>query len=247
MGKSGTTRSWTFRAGVGALVAGTVLAVGGLSVAPAGADHVDPVNIVGNNNPDCGDLGYTYEFKINSQPSNQIYPVTEAQSGIVGGGSVTISNAGVDHGVFYFDFASTIAWDAVIVKQGNAGASYTYVPPSTGDTDLHPSTTDGEPDGAISHVSFCRDDATTTTSEETTTTEDTTTTTEGTTTSETVLGTTVTQGESTTSETVKGVVVERQLPRTGATSELMTYAAMVLIASGMALLATSKRSLSAHR
>ncbi|MCO6438993.1 MAG: hypothetical protein J5J06_18015, partial [Phycisphaerae bacterium] len=137
--------------GLVSIVSGVLLAVSGLTL-PASATDLTPVDVAGN--PTCADLGYLFGFKIDSQPAAGTYPVTEAESGIVGGGTVTISNVVVIDGVIYFDWSSTIPWDAVSVKQGDAAAVYYYVPASTGDTGLHPSLTDAEPNGSISHVDF---------------------------------------------------------------------------------------------
>ena len=150
--------------GLVSIVSGVLLAVSGLTV-PASATDLTPVDVTGN--PTCADLGFLYGFKIDDiqeLPVAGTYPVTEAESGIVGGGTVTISNVVVTDGVVYFDWSSTIPWDAVTVKQGNGAAVYYYVPASTGDTALHPSLTDAEPNGSISHVDFCRDDGTTSSS-----------------------------------------------------------------------------------
>ena len=143
-----------------------------------------PVDYTANDNPTCAMVlapaSPVYEFKIDATPTNGTYPFTEAQSGVVGGGSVTISNAGVVSGVYEFDFSSTTTWDAVIVKQADGASVFYYNPERSADTDLYPSKTNGQPTGDISHVTFCRDSVVTTTT--TTTTEATTTTTEATTT-----------------------------------------------------------------
>ena len=240
-----TKRSGLFKTGVATLTGGILLAVGSFAMAPAGAASVAPTQTA-LGNPTCQQLNpaWVNDFKIDAQPSNGVYNVSEADSGVVGGGTVTISNAGVVNGVFEFDWASTIAWDAVVVKQGDGAQYYDYTPGSTGDTDLTPSTQNQQPTGGISHLLFCRDNVDTTT---TTTTEGTTTTTEGTTTttvastttSETVLGTTVTKPDPTTSETVLGTTVNR-LPRTGSGTTVLLLSASGLMALGLALVGTAK-------
>jgi LPXTG-motif cell wall-anchored protein len=229
----------TMRLGLGTLIVGAVMLVGGM--APASAEHVDPVDFVADDNPSCTDVNVAYvnEFKINTAPANQVYDVSAADSGVEGGATITISNAGVVNGVYEFDWASSIGWDAVIVKQGDGAAVYTYVTDSMGDTNLHPSLTNGQPTNGISHVTFCRDNVTTTTTESTTTT------TEGTTTSETVLGTVVTQGAApTTSPTVLGAQVTRTLPATGTstTSVLATLGTAMVLAGGIALLVGARKA-----
>ena len=229
----------TMRLGLVTLTVGVMMLVA--APGPAGADHVDPVDFVANDNPTCAEVSAAYvnEFKIDSAPANQVYNVSAADSGVVGGATITISNAGVVAGVFEFDWASSIGWDAVIVKQGDGAAVFTYVTDSMGDTNLHPSLTNGQPTGGISHVTFCRDNVTTTTTESTTTT------TEGTTTSETVLGTVVTQGAApTTSPTVLGAQVTRTLPATGSstTSVLATVGGALVLAGGIALLVGGRRA-----
>jgi len=189
-----TKRSGLFKTGVATLSGGIILAVSGLAVAqaPAGATDVVPVDLPGTN-PSCGDLGFDIEFKIEGGGNldEGDYAVSEDEGGP---GTVTISNAGVVDGVYYFDWSSDLEWDAVIVKQGTKGTVYHYDPESMGDTELHPSTTDDQPDSGVSHVSFCSDGVDTTTS----TTESTTTTTEGTTTTEST--TTTTEAPTTTTE-----------------------------------------------
>jgi hypothetical protein len=227
--------------------------VSGLTL-PASATDLTPVDVPGN--PSCADLGFLYGVKIDDiqgLPVVGTYPVSEAESGIVGGGTVTISNVVLADGVVFFDWSSTIPWAAVVVKQGNAAAVYYYVPASTGDTGLHPSLTDGEPDGSISHIDLCRDDGTTssssssssssstssstsTTEATTSTTQATTSTTEGTTSS--VEGTSTSRETETTEQgttSVLGAVIERPaptaLPRTGTSTAVLT-----LLGTGLVLL-----------
>jgi len=232
----------TIRLGLAAVTAGVTL----LIAAPASADHVDPVDFAADDNPSCGDVSAAYvnEFTINSAPTNQVYNVSAADSGVAGGATITISNAGVVAGVFEFDWASSIAWDAVIVKQGDGAAVYTYVPEVTGDTDLHPSLTNGQPTGGVSHVTFCRDNVTTTTTTSTTTTSTTlaTTTTQGITNSASVLGVVVTRPTPTSVGTQ--VLGEQVLPATGtsASSVLATLGVLLVAAGASALLIGGRRA-----
>ena len=59
-----------------------------------------------------------------------------------------------------FSFTSNIAVSAVFVKAGNGGILYTFDPPTTVGTDL------ASPKDSISHVSFCWNEDTTTTTEQ---------------------------------------------------------------------------------
>lgn len=216
--------------GLLSLLSGVLLAVFGLTI-PAGATDVTPVDVPGN--PRCADLGFPFGFKLDMQPVAGTYPVSEAESGVAGGGTVTISNVEVVDGVIYFDWSSTIAWDAVSVKQSTGAAVYHYDPEATADMALHPSLTNGLPTGSISHVDWCRDNVVTTTTESTTTTTEATTTTEVTTTTE---GTTTTASTALTAPTVLGAVVEQApaaatLPVTGGPD-----VELVLLGLGLVLL-----------
>jgi LPXTG-motif cell wall-anchored protein len=223
----------TIRLGLAAITVGVMF----LAAAPAGADHVDPVDFAADDNPTCADVNAAYvnEFKIDSQPTNQQYAVSAEDSGVAGGGTITISNAGVVNGVFEFDWASSIGWDAVIVKQGDGAAVYTYVTDSMGDTDLHPSLTNGQPTGGISHVTFCRDNVTTTTTSSTSTTTSSTTPTTA-----AVLGVVVTPTTAAPAAQVLGVQV---LPATGATTDLLaTVGAALVLLGGTALLVGARKA-----
>jgi len=242
-------------AGVASILAGGFLAVTGFTT-PVSAASVEPVDFTADGNPTCAMVlapaSPVYQFKIDAQPADGTYPFSEGESGVPGGGSVTISNAGVSGGVFEFDWSSTAAWDAVIVKQGNGAAVYYYDPARSEDTDLHPSTTNGQPTGGISHVTFCRDGAEPSTTEPPTT--------EPPTTEPPTTEPPTTEGDGPTTS-VLGVVVERpapqgpapaaapaaqaqQLPRTG--EEDLTLAlvglGLILLGGGAVLLSRDAAS-----
>jgi hypothetical protein len=163
-----------------------------INAAPtAEAATVEPQLVEGARNQSCAEFGDWLEVKIDP-PSN----------GTHGDGtlSVTISNLAGDK---TFDWSSNIGVDAVYVKAG-AGGSYLYLydPPaeSFGDTGLTSPGSGNE----ISHVSFCYDVETTTTTAPTTTTTTaptTTTTTAPTTTTTTAPTTTTTTAPTTTTTT----------------------------------------------
>lgn len=123
--------------------------------------HVEPVPTGGN--PDCADLGFSFGWKIDANAPNGTYTLTNgAQNGVatgitVGGqedpgNQITISN---NNDGKFFDWASTLGIDAVIVKGGVNSNVYNYDPEATSDDGLHSPNGDTPPD--ISHVEFCYD------------------------------------------------------------------------------------------
>ena len=134
-----------------------------------------PSSSIVTGNPTCGDFGFDVEFKIDEQPvEGETYSDTDL------GIEVTITDV-TDGDPMTFSFTSNIAVSAVFVKAGNGGILYTFDPPTTVGTDL------ASPKDSISHVSFCWNEDTTTTTEQETTTS---TTAKDTTTSTTVKDTT---------------------------------------------------------
>jgi len=115
--------------------------------------------IVLDDNPDCGDAGYGFGFKVNGD-DNGIYYLTATYGSLTGGApsdpgnSITISNS---NGTT-FDWSATLGIDAVIVKGGNNANLYEYDPEETSDSGLHPpiNSNTGQPYG-ISHIEFCYD------------------------------------------------------------------------------------------
>ncbi|MEO6318943.1 MAG: hypothetical protein ABIP36_09190, partial [Acidimicrobiales bacterium] len=167
-------------AGLLALMLGVVSLLFGTGTL-AGASVKDPTPTTYTGNPSCADLGFTNEFKIDEQPTAKTYNVGDSKVATVGtlpaGTSVTISNVELVGGRLEFDFASTVAWSTVLVKQSNGGLRYDYVPATTNDQNVQ---TTVENSGGISHVSFCGGSTPVTTTTEgptTTTTEGPTTTT----------------------------------------------------------------------
>lgn len=122
------------------------------SGSPASGDGVVPQEWT--DNPDCGDLGLGYGFKIDGVPSGTYYFTTA--DGVLTGGApedptnfVTVTPANP-----YFDWSASLGIDAVIVKGGSVGANvYVYSPEDLADADL---ATTGANYG-ISHVEFCYD------------------------------------------------------------------------------------------
>jgi hypothetical protein len=108
---------------------------------------VTPVIVVGN--PSCTSLGYDFGYKPQPEPppsGTYTFPGTTQ--------TVTINSDGT-----YFDWASTLGIDAVIVKGGNEANSYLYDPPaeSFGDGGLHSPPNASGAYAAISHIEFCYD------------------------------------------------------------------------------------------
>ncbi len=164
---------------------------------PAGASQVSPVFVEGNKNCEAT-TGLAEVLKLEGDDlANGTYPLD--------GGSVTLSNVGAGT----FDWTSTVTIHAVFVKGGPDGNLYDYRPGgATGDTGLSTpiNSSNNQPYG-LSHITFCVDTAspttttvpptTTTTVGPTTTTQPTTTTTQPTTTT-TVAPTTTTVAPTTT-------------------------------------------------
>ena len=138
------------------LVATTgVVAVVDPGGAPSG-DGVDPVFYTGN--PDCGDIGYGYGFKIDGCPSGT-YTFTNPPGELTGGAPpdsynrVTLVCADP-----LFNWTSTMGIDAVIVKGGPNADAFVYIPEDTADTSLHaPVNPENGQYYGISHIEFCYD------------------------------------------------------------------------------------------
>lgn len=130
-----------------AVVGLTLLLLAGLTTV-ARAAAVAPEYLAGN--VSCKDQGYDFGFKIDDTPENAAYELPGD-----GDDSVTITNAGP----VSFDWTSTQAFDAVIVKAGNKVALYEYDDPTASDTGMGSVPKDlDEPRGPkhqISHVEFC--------------------------------------------------------------------------------------------
>jgi hypothetical protein len=190
------------KAGVAMLAvaaAGATIVMGvGLPSASA-EDRVETIE----GNPDCQDLGYANEFKIEASgefPEEGTYaPGDEGteSKGDTTGFSVEITYT--DDDPITFDFEATIAVDAVLVKAGTGATAYIYEPPTTTGEGL-----ESPKDDSISHITFCWDtDTTTTTVPGSTTTTGPTTTMPGVTTT-TPGGTTTVPGGPTTTTPDEG-------------------------------------------
>jgi LPXTG-motif cell wall-anchored protein len=227
--------------GLGLIVAGAVTFVGALPGYASGAQETEATtsSSLVEDNPTCGDLapeGTTWtEFKVE--------PVVDGTTGD-GTLSVTIDVTDTDDGQV-FSWTSNIGVDAVFVKGGPDGLLYVYDPESTGDTGLHaPVNPQNGKFFGLSHVSFCYDEdqgTTTTTEKETTTTtakETTTTTEQGVTTTTAGRGETTTTAAGATTPTTQAV---SGLPRTGSNSVPLLVLAAVLLGTGVALVAATRR------
>jgi LPXTG-motif cell wall-anchored protein len=222
----------------------------------APAQTAGPIFVPGN--PTCGDLapaGTTWtEFKVE--------PVQDGQRA---DGTLTVTldvMPNEDTGPT-FDWTSNIGVDAVFVKGGPNGNLYLYNPESMGANGLHaPTNPENGKFFGLSHVSFCYDadsgtttttQATTTTTQATTTTTQPTTTTTQATTTTTAPATTTTTGPGQTTTTVAspstttpGAVPPapaptRELPRTGRATVPTLIFGGLLLAAGVALVANSRR------
>jgi LPXTG-motif cell wall-anchored protein len=242
-----------------------LIALGAIGVAttiPAAAGTRAPAQtpgpIVFPDNPTCADLappGVTWtELKYE--------PVQDGQDSD-GTLTVTVDVVPNEDTGPTFNWASNIGVDAVFVKGGPNGNLYLYDPESIGDTGLHaPTNAQNGKFFGLSHVSFCYDvdsgtttttqaTTTTTTQPTTTTTQPTTTTTQPTTT--TTAGNTTTTGPGMTTTTVvspsttapgavpPGPTPTRELPRTGRTTTPIVILGGVLLAGGIALVTRSRR------
>jgi LPXTG-motif cell wall-anchored protein len=223
------------------IVAGAVTFVGALPGYASGAQETGATtsSSLVEGNPTCGDLapeGTTWtEFKVE--------PVADGTF-TDGTLSVTIVVTDTDDGPV-FDWTSNIGVDAVFVKGGPGGLLYVYDPESTGDTGLHaPVNPQNDKFFGLSHVSFCYDkdqETTTTTAKDTTTTtakETTTTTEQGVTTTTAGRGETTTTAAAATTPTTQAV---SGLPRTGSNSVPLLVLAAVLLGTGVALVAATRR------
>lgn len=124
--------------------------------APSG-NGIQPSFVAGN--PDCGDIGLGFGFKIDGS-ANGTYTLTAADGALTGGApsdpgnSVTISNSDGS----FFDWAATLGIDAVIVKAGPNANVFAYSPEAVGDTLLHgPINPNNDAPFGVSHIELCYD------------------------------------------------------------------------------------------
>lgn len=237
-------------AGLGSMVLGTTFLMGALP-GSAGAD--EPVQSttstsLAEGNLKCEELGYGPGLKVD--------PVSDGEY-TKDALTVTIETEDTADGPV-FSWTSNIGVDVVIVKGGPDSLVYTYDPESMGDVDLHaPVNPANDKYYGLSHIEFCYDEETTTSSEEDTTSssehdttssseQDTTTSSEkdkDTTTTVEDKDTTTTAGEATTT-TVAGAttttVAAGELPRTGSTTFPLVAAGAILLAGGLGLLLTTR-------
>lgn len=118
------------------------------AAAPASASLVDPILVPGN--PGCSDLGYDFGFKPQPEPPPSGTYTFPAPDGV---NELTLTSDGI-----VFDWSSTLALDAVIVKGGPNANVYVYDPEATADTGLHsPVNPSNGQFYAISHIEVCYD------------------------------------------------------------------------------------------
>lgn len=128
------------------LVLSTLCGLAG--VLPVFAAHVTPTFVPGN--PDCADLGYDFGFKPQPEPPPSGTYTFPAPDGV---NTLTLVSDGT-----FFDWTSTLALDAVIVKGGPNANVYLYDPEETSDTGLHsPINPNNNLPFAISHIEVCYD------------------------------------------------------------------------------------------
>lgn len=114
----------------------------------AAASHVSPNFVPGN--PSCPSLGYDFGFKPQPEPPPSGTYTFPAPDGV---NTLTITSDGT-----FFDFSSTLALDAVIVKGGPNANVYVYSPETSADDGLSSpiNPNNGRP-FAISHIEVCYD------------------------------------------------------------------------------------------
>lgn len=124
---------------------------------PPSGNGIQPVWVA--DNPDCGDLGYGFGFKLEGSPEGTFHLVS-GEGSLTGGApqdpgnSVTVSNSDGQ----FFDWTATLGVDAVIVKAGPNADVFPYDPESTGDTVLHgPVNPNNGTIYAVSHIELCYD------------------------------------------------------------------------------------------
>lgn len=124
---------------------------------PPSGHGIQPVVVA--DHPDCGDVGLGFGFEISGSADGK-YTLTADDGELTGGAtrdagsSVTISNRGGN----LFDWDSTLAVDAVIVRAGRHANVFSYSPEATRDTALHAPLDpgDGTP-SRVRHVELCYD------------------------------------------------------------------------------------------
>ncbi len=210
-------------------VAGTgVLSVllGALMVfAPAASSAENPTVQTYDGNPACTSAGYGYGFDLkdnNVDTSGAEKTISDSEIEVTYS-TRTVNVDGTD--TLFIDWSSVAVADgfdglltAVLVKQGNGGASFTYDPATNSGTVYVIPNGNASANG-ISHLSFCHNGAsesTTTSSEATTTTEadKTTTEAEATTTTEAEATTTTEAEVTTTTEAEATTTTEAEVTTT---------------------------------
>lgn len=151
------------KAGVAMLAvaaAGATIVMGAGLPSASADDRVETIE--GNPGCDHEDLGYANEFKIEASgdfPAEGTYAPgdegTESKGDTTG---FSVEIVYTDDDPITFDFEASIAVDAVLVKAGTGATAYIYEPPTTTGEGL-----ESPKDDSISHITFCWDGGTTTT------------------------------------------------------------------------------------
>lgn len=139
------------------VLAGVMLVVAAVALAPASALAASVPPVVVDGNPTCQDLGFDWGLRIDP-PLPGTYELFPGSANSV---TVEFYNMTMLSGVEYVfvNWTSTLGVDAVFVKGGSQGNLYQYDPPaeSFGDTGLHAPANPSGGYAAISHVDFCFD------------------------------------------------------------------------------------------
>jgi len=129
-----------------------VISVGGVLAAivvfmslSALASKVEPVTVDGN--PKCADINPAYTGELSVDPP---------QDGTFTDGTLTVTITNFDGNAATLDWSSNIGVNAVFAKGGPEGNLYTYDPPATSDTGIHPPVNPNNGTNyGWSHILFC--------------------------------------------------------------------------------------------
>ena len=116
---------------------------------PPSGNGIEPLVVAGN--PDCADIGYSDpgDFSYKPQPEPPPSGVYPYPGDLIN--ALTLDSDGV-----FFNWASDLRIEAVIVKGGSNANVYHYAPADYSDTDLHsPINLNNDQPYAISHIEVC--------------------------------------------------------------------------------------------
>ena len=109
------------------------------------ASKVDPVAVDGN--PKCADINPAYTGELSVDPP---------ANGQFSDGTLTVTITNFDGAAATLDWSSNIGVNAVFAKGGPNGNLYTYDPPATSDTGIHPQVNPNNGTNyGWSHILFC--------------------------------------------------------------------------------------------